>query len=83
MARHYCIIFATTHDLEITELVESSYSNFHFLEKITEEGISFDYKLMKGPSTSRNAIKLLRHVGYQNEIADASDSRIQKAMKGE
>jgi len=83
LAKNYCLIFATTHDLEITKLVESSYSNYHFLEKITEEGISFDYKLMKGPSTTRNAIKLLRYVGYPNEIADASDSRIQKAMKGE
>ena len=82
LARHYCLIFATTHDLELTELVENSYSNFHFLEKITEEGISFNYKLIKGPSTTRNAIKLLRHVGYPNEIADASDSRIQKAIKG-
>jgi len=83
LARHYCLIFATTHDLELTELVENSYSNFHFLEKITEEGISFNYKLMKGPSTTRNAIKLLRHVGYPNEIADAADTRIQKEIKDE
>jgi len=83
LAKHYCLIFATTHDLELTELVESSYSNFHFLEKITEEGISFNYKLMKGPSTTRNAIKLLRHVGYPNEIADAADTRIQKEIEDE
>ena len=75
--------FASTHDLELTEIVDSSYNNFHFLEKITEEGISFNYKLMRGPSTTRNAIKLLRHVGYPGEIADASDSRVQKAIKDE
>lgn len=83
LAKHYCLIFVTTHDLELTELVENSYSNFHFLEKITEEGISFNYKLMKGSSTTRNAIKLLRHVGYPDEIADAADTRIQKEIKGE
>lgn len=83
LARHNCLIFATTHDLELTEIVDNSYSNFHFLEKITEEGISFNYKLMKGPSTTRNAIKLLRHVGYPKEIADASDSRVQKTIKNE
>jgi DNA mismatch repair ATPase MutS len=33
---------------------------------------------MGGPSTTRNAIKLLRYVGYPNEIADAADTRIQK-----
>jgi DNA mismatch repair ATPase MutS len=78
LGRHNCLIFAATHDLELTELVKSSYSNFHFQEKITEEGISFNYKLMGGPSTTRNAIKLLRYVGYPNEIADAADTRIQK-----
>lgn len=83
LARNYCLIFATTHDLELTKVVESSYSNFHFLEKVTEEGISFNYKLMNGPSTIRNAIKLLRHVGYPNEIADSADTRIQKTSGGE
>jgi len=78
LGKHHCIVFAATHDLELTELVKSSYGNFHFLEKITEEGIAFDYKLLEGPSTTRNAIKLLRHVGYPEEIADAADIRIQK-----
>jgi DNA mismatch repair ATPase MutS len=78
LGKHNCIVFAATHDLELTELVKSSYINFHFLEKITEEGIAFDYKLLEGPSTTRNAIKLLRHVGYPEEIADAADTRIQK-----
>ena len=79
LAKHHCLIFAATHDLELTELVKSSYRNFHFLEKITEEGISFNYKLMRGSSTTRNAIKLLRHVGYPEEIADAADTRIRKS----
>jgi DNA mismatch repair ATPase MutS len=79
LGRQNCLTFAATHDLELTELVKSSYSNFHFLEKITEQGISFNFKLLKGPSTTRNAIKLLRHVGYPEEIADAADSRIQES----
>jgi DNA mismatch repair ATPase MutS len=79
LERQNCLTFAATHDLELTELVKSSYSNFHFLEKITEEGISFNYKLMRGPSTTRNAIKLLRHVGYPAEIADAAETRIQES----
>jgi len=79
LAKHPCLIFAATHDLELTELVKSSYCNFHFLEKITEEGISFNYKLMRGPSTTQNAIKLLRHVGYPEEIADAADTRIRRS----
>jgi len=78
LGRSNCLVFAATHDLELTELVKSSYSNFHFLETITEEGISFNYKLLEGPSTTRNAIKLLRHVGYPEEITDAADTRVQK-----
>jgi DNA mismatch repair ATPase MutS len=38
---------------------------------------------MRGPSTTRNAIQLLRHVGYPNEIVDASESRVQKTIKDE
>ena len=82
-ARHNCLIFVSTHDLELTKLAENSYRNFHFLEKITEDGISFNYKLMRGPSTTRNAIQLLRHVGYPNEIVDASESRVQETIKDE
>lgn len=80
-ARHNCLTFASTHDLELTELVSNSYSNNHFLEKITKEGISFNYKIEKGPSTTRNAIKLLHHIGYPSEIVDASELRVRKTMK--
>ena len=45
------------------------------MEKEIESQIK---ELLEGPSTTRNAIKLLRHVGYPQEIADAADSRIQQ-----
>jgi DNA mismatch repair ATPase MutS len=83
LARHNCLIFVSTHDLELTELVESTFRNFHFLEKISEDGISFNYKLMNGPSTTRNAIQLLRHVGYPKEIVTASEARVRETIKGE
>lgn len=82
LAKNNCCVFAATHDLELTELLLSSYRNYHFKEEVSEEdGISFDYKLLDGPSTTRNAIKLLRHAGYPDEIADAANSRVQKTMK--
>jgi len=84
LAKSDCCVFVATHDLELTELLVSLYKNYHFKEEVSEEdGISFNYKLLDGPSTTRNAIKLLRHVGYPSEIADASDSRVQKAIKDE
>jgi hypothetical protein len=82
LAKKNCCVFAATHDLELTELLVSSYKNYHFKEEVSEDdGISFDYKLLDGPSTTRNAIKLLRHAGYPDEIADAADSRVQKSIK--
>lgn len=80
-ARRNFLVFVSTHDRELTELVSTSYNNFHFLEKITQEGISFNYKLEKGPSTTRNAIELLRFVGYPSEIADASEMRVRKTTE--
>ena len=82
LTKNNCCVFAATHDLELTELLVSSYRNHHFKEEVSEEdGISFDYKLLEGPSTTRNAIKLLCHAGYPTEITDAADSRVQKTVK--
>ena len=77
LARQNCIVFATTHEHELTELVGSIYLNYHFQERIKNaEGISFDYRILKGPSTSYNAVKLLRHVGYPEEITEETEKRI-------
>lgn len=84
LAKNNCYVFAATHDLELTELIVSFYKNYHFKEEVSEEdGISFNYKLLDGPSTTRNAVTLLRHVGYPNEIADRADSRVQKSIKNQ
>lgn len=82
LGRSNCLIFAATHDLELTKLVANHYVNYHFIETITEEGIAFNYKLLDGPSTTQNAIKLLRHVGYPDEITDAADTRVRKSNGG-
>ena len=35
----------------------------------------FNYKLYKGPATTRNAIKLLNMMGYDKEIITESEKR--------
>jgi hypothetical protein len=67
---------ASTHDLEIPGLLGSLYRNVHFREEVEENGLAFHYKLMDGPSTTRNAIKLLRHVGFPDEIVDGAEKRV-------
>lgn len=79
LARNNCIVFATTHEYELLEVVGGVFSNYHFSEEIKEaEGISFDYRLLDGPSTAYNAIRLLRHAGYPEEITEGADRRMKK-----
>lgn len=62
------ICFAATHDLELTQMLERCYDNYHFQEKIVENEVVFDYSLRSGKAVSRNAIKLLGMMGYSKDI---------------
>lgn len=62
------ICFAATHDIELTTLLKDSYVNYHFTEEVVEGDVLFNYKLQNGPATTRNAIKLLETIGYDNDM---------------
>jgi DNA mismatch repair ATPase MutS len=63
------LAFIATHDIELTEILSNSCENIHFEEQVTKEnGITFNYKLLQGPSTTRNAIQLLQVMDYPNQI---------------
>ena len=62
--------FAATHDIELTHLLEDTYTNYHFTEEIDQGDILFNYKLLEGRATTRNAIKLLGMIGYESNIID-------------
>ncbi len=70
-----CICFAATHDIELTYLLENKFKNYHFEEEITDNDIFFDYKLREGRAKSRNAIKLLKLMGYNDDIIDNANNR--------
>lgn len=61
-------VLAATHDLELTKMLVSDFDNYHFREQVAEHGLSFDYTLKPGPSTTKNAIRLLKILGYPAEI---------------
>lgn len=67
-----CIAVVATHDKELTELLEDDYLNYHFSEEIGENDIEFSYKIMEGPATSQNAVKLLEFAGFPEEIIEAA-----------
>ena len=67
------LCFAATHDIELTELLEKCYDNYHFEEQIENGDIHFPYELLPGKATSRNAIRLLAVMGYEEEIISSAD----------
>ena len=70
LVRRNALVLTATHDLELTSLLEAEYTSFHFSERVGELGLEFDYKLKEGPATTKNAIALLRHLGYPAEITN-------------
>ena len=60
--------FAATHDIELTDMLQDVYDNYHFEEDVRDGDVFFNYCLMPGKATTRNAIKLLELMGYAPEI---------------
>lgn len=67
------LVFAATHDVELTSLLKGRYDNYHFQEEVTDDEVIFDFKLYTGPATTRNAIKLLKTIGYDSTIINAAE----------
>ena len=68
-----CIALVATHDKELTELLGDDYDNYHFSEEIGDHDIAFSYKIMEGPATSQNSIRLLEFAGFPDEIIEAAE----------
>ncbi|MBO5352064.1 MAG: hypothetical protein J6A77_02075 [Lachnospiraceae bacterium] len=68
IANTNALMFAATHDIELTYMLEECFENYHFEEKILEDNILFDYQLKNGRATSQNAIALLGLLGYPEEV---------------
>jgi hypothetical protein len=67
------VTVAATHDGELVDLLRDSYSVCHFGDALGADGLIFDYRLIPGPATSRNAIALL-------ELNGAPESMIRCAL---
>ncbi|MBR1931089.1 MAG: hypothetical protein IJ833_06400 [Lachnospiraceae bacterium] len=75
------ICFAATHDIEMTRLLEQDYDNYHFEEDVRDGDILFDYRLLPGRATGRNAIKLLEIMGYDANIVQEASRLAGKFME--
>jgi len=79
--RENSICLAATHDIELTYLLDAEYENYHFEEKFIDDDIYFPYKILKGPATTRNAIKLLKVMGYDEGLVRDADGLAGKFME--
>lgn len=78
------MVFAATHDIELTHILEKSFSNYHFQERISNNEVLFDYRLYQGKAVSKNAIKLLSIMGYPKAITEDAEKAAEDFItKGE
>ena len=78
--RRDCLCVAATHDRELTGQLEGSYHSFHFQERLTKDGVEFDYLLRPGPANTQNAIRLLELLGFSPSTVERAQ---ELAKRGE
>ncbi|SHK11344.1 MutS domain III [Hathewaya proteolytica DSM 3090] len=74
--KNNALVLVATHDLELTKLLNDKYECYYFREDVKENEFIFDYLIKKGVSPTRNAIRILKHIGYPDEIVDNAEKRI-------
>lgn len=73
--------FAATHDIELTGLLEGEFDNYHFEEDIRDGDIFFSYRLYNGKATTRNAIRLLELMGYDEQIVEKAARQAERFLE--
>ena len=70
----YCII--ATHDMELVEKLKTLYSTYYFESHITQNNVTFDYKIHSGQGGESNALALLRAFEFPDEIIQAANASV-------
>lgn len=81
LAGRNMLCFAATHDIELTELLLMFYDNYHFEEEIRDGDIFFQYRLLQGRASTRNAIRLLEIMGYDESIISQAALQAEQFME--
>ncbi len=64
------IVFVSTHDIELADLLKEEYDLYHFCEILSDKTVDFDYKLKEGKLKTRNAIRILQINNYPEQIIE-------------
>ena len=62
----YCMI--ATHDMELVEKLRELYKPYYFESHVTQNNVTFDYKIHPGRGGESNALALLQAFGFPGEI---------------
>lgn len=73
LAKEKVTCFAATHDIELADLLSKYFDNHHFEEEIVDGDVRFSYQIKDGKATTRNAIKLLSVMGYDEKVIEAAE----------
>lgn len=78
LAGQNAVSLIATHDLDVARACDAQYPLYHFRERVGDSGLEFDYLLKEGITTSWNAIKILRHLGFPRELTEGAQARINR-----
>ncbi len=68
LAKNNNKVLVSTHDIELTDMLNHEYELYHFSEIIADNSVGFDYKLKTGKLKNRNAIRILEINEYPKDV---------------
>ena len=74
-------VIASSHDLELIELLAENFELYHFTESIINNQLYFDHKIKEGGLKTKNAIKIVEMEGFPIEIIKEATSLAFKQKK--
>ncbi|MFA5308423.1 MAG: hypothetical protein WC370_02925 [Dehalococcoidales bacterium] len=75
LATQNTLAMIATHDLELADRLNGACDFYHFTDNVDETGLKFDYLLKPGIATTRNAVALLKYLGYPKEITEKASEK--------
>jgi DNA mismatch repair ATPase MutS len=76
LADHHATVILATHDLELARGLPAGFQNYYFTGRVTKRGLEFDFRLREGITPTRNAIDLLRYLGFPETVVDRAMKQV-------
>jgi hypothetical protein len=76
LAGHHATVVLATHDLELARRLQDTFRNYCFTGQVTGKGLEFDFRLNEGITPTRNAIDLLRYLGFPETVVEQAGRQV-------